>query len=216
MKTVKMIPLTGLAIFLVMCSPVQEQQKSLTKLDRRALEIKKYAQQNGYSTRYCFLLDMGLQSGQKRFFVYDLAKNMVEFSGLVAHGSCDQNFLKEARFSNTPGGGCTSIGIYKIGHVYYGQYGKTYKLHGLQSSNSNAYNRAVVLHGNNFVPDEETYPKPICNSSGCPMVSFSFLNRLSAIIDKSPKPVLLWVYDSPPPNPVTAIFRAPSKQGKFN
>jgi hypothetical protein len=179
MKTVKTIPFTGLAISLVLCSSVQEQQKSLSTLDRRAQEIRKYAQQNGYSTSYCFLLVMGMQSGLKRFFVYDLTKNRVEISGLVAHGSCDQNFLKEARFSNDPGGGCTSIGIYRVGHSYYGQYGKTYKLHGLQNSNSNAFNRAIVLHGNAFVPDEETYPKPICNSSGCPMVSFRFLNKFS-------------------------------------
>ena len=75
-------------------------------------------------------------------------------------------------------------------------------LYGLQETNSNAFNRAIVLHGNTFIPDEESYPKLICNSSGCPMVSFSFLEKLSSVIDKSPKPVLLWVYDrSPQLNP---------------
>jgi hypothetical protein len=207
MKTVKSIPLTGLTYFLIMCSPVQEQQKSLSQLDRRASEVRMYAQKHGYSTRYCFLLDMSLQSGLKRFFVYDLSSNMVAFSGLVAHGSCDQDFLKEARFSNTPGGQCTSLGLYKVGRSYYGQYGKSYKLHGLQRSNSNAFSRAIVIHGNNFVPDQETYPKPICNSSGCPMVSFSFLDKLSGIVDKSSKPVLLWVFGTPS-NPVAAMFKS--------
>jgi len=197
MKTVRLLFFTGLAFFLTKCSPVREQQRSLSQLDRRVQEIKLYAQKNGYSTRYCFLLDMRLQSGLKRFFVYDMSNNMVAFSGLVSHGDCDQNFLKTARFSNTPGGGCTSIGIYKVGRAYYGQYGKTYKLYGLQETNSNAFNRAIVLHGNTFVPDQESYPKLICNSSGCPMVSFSFLDKLSSVIDKSPKPVLLWVYDRP-------------------
>ena len=196
MKTVRILPLTGLTFFLTMCSPVREQHKSLSQLDRRAEEIRTYAQKNGYSTRYCFLIDMRLESGLKRFFVYDMTKNKVDFSSLVAHGSCDQSFLKPARFSNTPGGECTSLGIYKVGPAYYGQYGKAYRLQGLQNSNSNAFSRGIVLHSNLFVPDQESYPKPICNSSGCPMVSLASLKKLSSIIDKSGKPVLLWVYDT--------------------
>jgi len=194
MKVIRIASLCGIAFILTMCSTVIKQQKNLSELNKRAEEIKLYAQKKGYSTRYCFLLDMRLHSGLKRFFVYDLSKNAVLFSGLVAHGCCDQNFLKQARFSNTPGQGCTSIGIYKIGHAYYGQYGKAYKLIGLQNSNSNAFNRGIVLHSYRSVPDEESYPKPICNSSGCPMVSFTFFKKLSFILDGSNKPVLLWVY----------------------
>ena len=222
MKAVRILPLIPVAIFLTMCRPVSEQQQTvsmldtrvlplqkqvpstnrrpvakqpeLSRTDRKANEIKSYAQQNGYSTRYCFLVDLGMESGLKRFFVYDLLNRTVAYSGLVAHGSCEENFLKMAKFSNEPGGECTSLGLYKVGYSYYGQYGKAYKLYGLQSSNSNAFKRAIVLHGNNFVPEEETYPKPICNSSGCPMVSFTFLKTLSSIIDASSKPLLLWVY----------------------
>jgi len=206
MKTVRIVSFIGINFLLTMCSPVNQQQKKnyysvieqpkrLSPLDRRAGEMKMFAQKRGYSTRYCFLLDMRMESGLKRFFVYDFGKNKAEISGLVAHGSCDQNFLKEARFSNTPGGGCTSVGIYKVGSAYYGQYGRAYKLYGLESSNSNAFNRAIVLHSYSCVPDEECFPKPICNSSGCPMVSVAFLSKLSAIIDQSDKPILLWVYE---------------------
>ena len=198
MKAVRIASFTGLAFLLTMCSPTREQQKNLSDLNRRAEEIRIYAQKKGYSTHYCFLLDMRLHSGLKRFFVYNLTKNGVEFSGLVAHGSCDQNFLKQARFSNTPGYGCTSIGIYKVGYAYYGQYGRAYKLYGLQNSNSNAFSRGVVLHGYRSVPDEESYPKAICNSSGCPMVSLVFLKKLSLVIDRSDRPVLLCIYDTPP------------------
>jgi hypothetical protein len=197
MKAVRIASFTGTLFLLTMCSPANKQQKNLSQLNDRAKEIRIYAEKKGYSTRYCFLLDMRIQSGLKRFFVYDMNKNSIAFSGLVAHGSCDQLFMKEAKFSNMPESGCTSIGIYKVGRAYKGQYGKAYKLYGLQSSNSNAFNRAVVLHGLSCVPDEECYPKPLCNSSGCPMVSFAFLKKLSSIIDSSVKPVLLWVYDMP-------------------
>jgi hypothetical protein len=199
MKTVRIASFVGAVFLLSMCGPQKHQKKTLSELDRQAKAVRMYAEKKGYSTHYCFLLDMRVQSGLKRFFVYDMTKHKVAFAGLVAHGSCDQLFLKEVKFSNETGGGCTSIGLYKIGSPYQGQYGRAYKLFGLQNSNSNAFDRAIVLHAYKCVPDKESFPKPICNSSGCPMVSYAFLNRLSTIIDKSDKPVLLWVYDAPIP-----------------
>ena len=153
-----------------------------------------YIQQHGYSTEYCFLIDMSICSGKNRFFVYDIRKNNIILSGLVAHGNCNTHFLELARFSNAPSCGCSSMGKYKVGTSYMGEFGKSYRLYGLDSSNSNAFKRAIVLHGFGPVPDEEIYPKVLCNSFGCPMVSRSFINKLSEIIDKSDKPILLWIY----------------------
>lgn len=161
----------------------------------RSMQAKTYAMQNGFSTTYCFFVDMSIHSGRKRFFVYDLEKNLVILSGLVAHGSCKEGFLDEAKFSNMPGCGCSSLGKYKIGEKYRGQYGISYKLYGLENTNSNAYQRAVVLHGLSSIPDKEIYPKAICNSLGCPMVSTAFLQKLALIIDRSKKPIMLWIYN---------------------
>lgn len=194
MKTVTLASLCGLTLLFMNCSTNRPKRTEISQLQKCANELKMYAQQKGYSTKYCLLIDMSLNSGLKRFFVYDLTKNTVAFSGLVAHGSCDQLFLKDVKFSNTPESGCTSSGLFRVGRSYRGHYGKAYKLYGLQSSNSNAFKRAVVIHGLNCVPDEESYPNPICNSSGCPMVSFGFLEKLSSVIDHSEKPVLLWIY----------------------
>ena len=195
MKTLQMVILTGAVCLLTMCSPFRQQLRTAAQLERMAAVMKVYAQNKGYNTRYCLLIDMRLESGLKRFFIYDLVKKKVAWSGLVAHGSCEQQFLREARFSNKSGGECSSLGVYKVGKRYYGKYGKSYKLHGLQPSNSNAYNRAIVLHSFTCVPDVERYPKAICNSSGCPMVSPAFLQKLSNVIDGSGKPVLLWLFD---------------------
>ena len=164
------------------------------KLKSRANQVRIYAEQKGFSDKYCFLVDMSIHSGKNRFFVYDLASNSIIISGLVAHGCCNQSFLAEAKFSNTPSCGCSSMGKYKVGCVYYGQYGRSYRLYGLEPTNSNAFRRAVVLHGFSCVPDEESFPKPVCNSLGCAMVSPHFFARLSAIIDQSKKPILLWIY----------------------
>jgi hypothetical protein len=164
----------------------------LTEILGRA---KKCVQQNGYSTEYCFLIDMGIKSGKNRFFVYNLERNTVLLSGLVAHGSCNTQFLSHARFSNALDCGCSSSGKYRVGSFYHGEYGKSYRLYGLDRSNSNAFKRAIVLHGHECIPDEEIYPRVLCNSFGCPMVSESFFEKLSTIIERSERPILLWIYE---------------------
>jgi hypothetical protein len=159
-----------------------------------AHKINEYAILNGYSTKYCFLVDMSLPSGRNRFFVYDLEKGSIVSSALAAHGSCNQTFSSHPRFSNARDCGCTSLGKYKVGEFYRGQYGKSFRLYGLDQSNSNAFKRGVVIHGHDCVPDEEIYPRVLCNSFGCVMISNDFFEKLSAIIQKSDKPIVLWVY----------------------
>jgi hypothetical protein len=171
-----------------------EKKTKNSALSSRADEISKYANQKGYSTKYCFLIDMSIPGGRNRFFVYDLKKGSVAYSGLVAHGSCEERFLSQARFSNTNNSGCSSLGRYKVGVFYHGKYGESFKLHGLDNSNSNAFPRGVVIHGYDCVPDEEIYPRVLCNSLGCPMVSYNFFDKLSRIIKHSDKPILLWIY----------------------
>lgn len=169
-------------------------KKASLSLSNRANQIAEFAEAKGYSTRYCFLIDMSIPSGRNRFFVYDLEKDAVAYSGLVAHGSCEERFLSRAKFSNVANSGCSSMGRYKVGVFYNGKYGESFKLHGLDNSNSNAFSRGVVIHGYDCVPDEEIFPRVLCNSLGCPMVSYNFFDRLSRIIQRSDKPILLWIY----------------------
>ena len=157
-------------------------------------KVNNYALENNMSTEYCFLVDMSLPSGRNRFFIYDLTKNSIIHAGLVAHGSCNETFLARPRFSNASQTGCSSLGKYKVGEFYRGKYGKSFRLHGLDNCNSNAYKRAVVIHGFGCVPDKEIYPRVLCNSLGCVMVSYNFFDKISRIINKAEKPIVLWVY----------------------
>jgi len=170
----------------------EPDNSSITNL--LAKKVDNYAIENGYSTQYCFLVDMSIPSGKKRFFVYDLETNSVAYSGLCAHGSCNREFLDRAKFSNATNCGCSSLGKYKVGEFYRGKYGKSFRLYGLDNSNSNAYKRAIVIHGYDCVPDKEIYPMVLCNSLGCVMVSYNFFDKLSRLIEKSDKPIVLWVY----------------------
>lgn len=164
------------------------------KIRAKAAAARKFVLQKGFNTSQCFLIDMSLPSGQKRFFIYDLRKDSIRNSALVAHGNCFEYWLEGRRYSNVVGSGCTSLGKYRIGAPYTGKWGYSYKLHGLDTSNNKAFERTVVLHGHSCIPDAEI-PDDICQSNGCPTVSPAFLLELKTLINNSPKPVLLWIYE---------------------
>lgn len=164
-------------------------------LKNRGTEAKQFVKENRYNREVCFLVNMSLESGKNRFFIYDLKNDSVLQTGLVTHGRCNETWLSGRKYGNTVGCGCTSLGKYKVGTAYKGRFGLAYKLHGLDSTNSNAFKRYVVLHSHECVPNREVDPAPICQSDGCPTVSADFLKTLAEIIDGSPQPVLLWVFE---------------------
>lgn len=167
--------------------------KNEEKLRTIAASAKEFIRLKKYNTDFCFLIDMSIASGQPRFIIYDLTKDSIRQSGLVAHGNCYQAWLEGRKYSNKVGSGCTSLGRYRIGNPYTGMWGYSYKLHGLDSSNNNAFERTVVLHGHRCVPSE-VVKEEICQSNGCPTVAPDFLLRLKQLINTSAKPVLLWIY----------------------
>ena len=165
------------------------------RLRARAEEQRAYLARRGFNPSICFLVDMRLPSGRNRFFVYDLRRDSVLAVGLVAHGSGGSPFSAEPVFSNVDGSGCSSLGRYRVGYKYAGRFGAAFKLYGLDTSNSRAFARNIVLHSYEAVPERETWPQPICNSLGCPMVSPGFLQRLQPLIEGSGKPICLYVFD---------------------
>ena len=175
-----------------------------TRLKAAAIRFKEkiagldaYVQSNNFNAEYCFLVDMSIPSGKNRFFVYNIKKGAVELSSLVSHGkgSYKKGCNDILTFSNMPNSNATSVGKYKIGNPYYGTYGLSYKLYGLDSTNNKAFERAIVLHSDSYVPESEIYPYPLYQSAGCPVVSPSILSLLGKYIKTSDKPILLWVYN---------------------
>lgn len=178
--------------------PAADLRKTeMARLNIKAEDLRTFLLHNRrhYNDSIAFLIDMHVPSGKNRFFVYDLRKDSISLAGLVAHGACGANFSLEASFSNTSGSGCSSIGKYRVGGPYQGQFGTAYKLHGLDSTNDQAFARNVVLHSYTCVPDGETDPIPICNSKGCAMVAPAFIKRLQPVIDRSKHPIILWIFD---------------------
>ena len=167
-----------------------------TIFEKHLTKLKTFAAANNYTTQYAMLVDLGMHSGAKRFFLVNLVSGKILHSGLVTHGSSPSALQPGQRqYSNVNGSLCSSLGRYKIGAPYQGQFGLAYKLYGLDKTNSNAFARFIVLHSHSCVPDVET-EEWICQSWGCPTVSPNFLKTISSYIDKSAKPMLLEMYDS--------------------
>lgn len=173
----------------------RQQRKADSVLREKLISVKRYARQNGYNTSVALLADLHRESGCNRLFVFDLRRDSVLFNGLVAHGRCNQRWLEGRRYGNEPGCGCSSLGRYRIGARYQGRFGQSYKLYGLDESNSNALRRFVVLHAHECVADGEVWPDVICQSDGCPTVSPQMIVRIGRIIDTARRPVLLWIFD---------------------
>jgi hypothetical protein len=166
----------------------------ILKLKKHIEIANKFATAHQFNDSIAFLIDMKIPSGKKRFFMVDFKKDTVTNAGLVTHGSGSHYSADSLVFSNVPQSGCTSLGMYKIGAAYQGSFGLAYKLHGLDKTNSKAFERFVVLHSHDCVPANEVFPQRICQSLGCPTVAPAFLAKLQPIIDASPKPILLYIY----------------------
>ena len=186
--------------FLLLATCSNEKKNAVyEKIDSvKFTEAFNFCKKNGYDTSTCFFVDMDIQSGKNRFFVWDFKNKKVLYQGLCCHGMGKGSTTSTPIFSNESGSYCTSLGKYKIGIRSYSQWGihVHYKMHGLESTNSNAYKRVVVLYSYAPVSEIEIYPFHLSMgwSLGCPVVSDGMMTNLDALLKKKTKPTLLWIY----------------------
>ncbi|WP_419494467.1 murein L,D-transpeptidase catalytic domain-containing protein [Chryseobacterium bernardetii] len=182
-------------ILLVSCSKAESQQATLFGIPASKIsEIKEFVKGKDYNQELAVFINFKIPSGKYRYFIYDLRNNKIVQKAIVAHGSgsviSGSNALK---FSNVEGSYQSSLGKYAIGSSYIGQFGKAYRLKGLDSTNDNAMQRAIVLHSFSSVPDMES-EKPTCLSLGCPMLSVNAFKETAKYINKSEKPIILYTF----------------------
>ncbi|MGV3479676.1 MAG: murein L,D-transpeptidase catalytic domain family protein [Sphingobium sp.] len=115
------------------------------------------------------IADFSMASRTLRFHIVDLVSGQAN-SYLVAHGrGSDPEHSGWLRsFSNEPGSLATSDGAYKTGEIYHGVHGAAMRLIGLDSRNNNAESRAIVIHGADYVSENQiaTWGK-LGRSEGC-------------------------------------------------
>ena len=117
------------------------------------------------------IIDFTKPSNEKRFFVIDLNKKKIDYSTYVTHGK-NSGLTLPLNFSNNRNSYMSSLGFYITGDAYEGKYGYSLRLQGLEEGfNSNAYRRAIVVHGADYADPSfiEKYGF-LGRSEGCPAI----------------------------------------------
>ena len=115
------------------------------------------------------LIDFSQSSNTKRLWIIDMTNNTVLYNTLVAHGrNSGDEFATD--FSNAESSNKSSLGFYSTGEIYTGKHGASLRLDGLENGiNSNARNRAVVMHAADYVSESFIkMHKRLGRSQGCP------------------------------------------------
>jgi hypothetical protein len=118
------------------------------------------------------IADLSQASSQKRLYVIDLVSRKLLFHTYVAHGR-NSGQLVAMKFSNTNSSYQSSLGFYQTLGTYQGKHGLSLQLKGLeQGFNDNAFTRAIVMHGADYVcEDFIRNTGRLGRSQGCPAVS---------------------------------------------
>jgi hypothetical protein len=130
---------------------------------------------------YITIVDFSMRSNLQRNFVVNMQTGAV-WALRTTHGAggdTNHNGFVE-RLSNTPNSHMSSRGYYRVAEVYHGKYGRSIRLDGLSSTNSNARRRAIVIHGADYVVEENRIPG---RSWGCFVYAWSVKDRVVDLIN---------------------------------
>ncbi|UZR92637.1 murein L,D-transpeptidase catalytic domain family protein [Chondrinema litorale] len=115
------------------------------------------------------IIDFSISSTKERLWVIDLKTGKVLYHTLVAHGR-NTGVEYATKFSNIPSSFQSSLGFYTTGNTYIGKHGLSLYLNGQEKGiNDNAKERAIVIHGAEYVSEDfvKQYGR-LGRSLGCP------------------------------------------------
>lgn len=159
--------------------------------ERKVSEALIFCKKNNLNTDYAVFVDFSKHSGRERYMIYNFKKHEIVYRCLCATG------LNKNRFSNRPGSNLSSLGKYRITNgiitMSIGREGLV--IDGMESSNSNARNRKILIHHSDAldISPKSLFPIPIIGegiSHGC----FSITSEGIRKTQELPKPALLWAY----------------------
>lgn len=129
------------------------------------------------------VIDYSMSSIQKRLFVLEMNTGKMLFNSLVAHGrNSGQNLA--TRFSNAGESHKSSLGFFITLNSYRGGNGYSLKLKGCEYGiNNNALNRAIVMHGADYVSERFIGRNGyLGRSHGCPAVPLELNKKIIDVI----------------------------------
>ena len=133
------------------------------------------------------VVDFTRSSKEKRMWIIDLKSKSLLLNTFVAHGQGSGDDMAN-KFSNVAESHQSSLGFYLTNETYFGKHGLSLRLDGMDKDiNSKARNRAIVVHGADYVSQDfiNTHGR-LGRSFGCPAVPVE-LNKtvINLIKDKT-------------------------------
>lgn len=132
------------------------------------------------------IVDFTASSSEARLHFLDVVSGKASRL-LVAHGSGSDpghtGYLKS--FSNAFGSNASSEGAFLTGDYYVGKHGRSQRLIGLDATNNNALDRAIVIHGAWYANDDMvTAHGKLGRSQGCFAVGENKLDDVFGFLGK--------------------------------
>ncbi|MFZ3485595.1 murein L,D-transpeptidase catalytic domain family protein [Sphingomonas sp. 3-13AW] len=130
------------------------------------------------------IADFDAPSSERRFQFIDLERGEVT-ALLVSHGSGSDpsHSGKLQRFSNQPNSNATCDGAFVTSDYYVGKHGRSQRVIGLDPTNNNARDRAIVIHGAWYAnPDMLRTHGMLGRSQGCFAVGEQDLPQVFAML----------------------------------
>ena len=123
------------------------------------------------NSKYLTLVDYTLASNKNRIFIIDMTKKKLVKKNIIAHGK-NSGGLYAKEFSNESESRMSSLGFFTTGVIYNGKYDYSLKLHGLEYSNNNVFERGVVMHSADYATKEflKKNGNVLGRSFGCPVI----------------------------------------------
>ena len=149
-------------------------RRALAALDRHGSRIERHDR--------IAVADFSASSSRPRFHLINLGDGRVT-SKLVAHGSgsdpAHTGYLQ--RFSNSNGSNASCEGAFVTDDYYVGKHGRSQRLIGLDRTNNNALDRAIVVHAAWYAnPDMIARRGMLGRSQGCFAVGEDELSEVFA------------------------------------
>lgn len=126
--------------------------------------------------------DFSKPSTSKRMYIIDTENEQLLLQTYVAHGK-NSGLNYAERFSNRPESLQSSLGFYVTKNTYFGKHGLSLRLDGMERGfNDKAYQRAVVVHGANYIGDSRRNASYMGRSFGCPAVPAELSRKVINLI----------------------------------
>jgi len=140
-KLLFIIPIALIALFAY-------GKPSDSSIVEKAIAIqKKYKVTND---KYVVMVDYSRSILEKRFYLVNTKTEKVEMTSVVSH-AWNSGMLYASDFSNEYGSEKSSLGAYLTETTYYGKFGYSLVLKGLDKTNSNAKERLIVVHSSKLM-----------------------------------------------------------------